>query len=211
MPQEQPFRDSFIYNNFAYEALGLVIEKISGTSYSSFLNDRLLRPLGMERTYFTEAAGQVENEAKPYAALTDATPVQIPPALKGYQVLMGPAGGVRSCVYDLLVYYNALMNAAVKEFEIDKSPGTVNKDRPFPPQPSEMWTGWNIMPIPLIREHSYGYGWLRAQLPSVFAPSRGDPELNPLVRVGAPSRLAIWHSGDIPGYQTHATLFPETK
>ncbi|MBE3042644.1 serine hydrolase [Candidatus Bathyarchaeota archaeon] len=211
LPQEQPFRGSFIYNNFAYEVLGHVIEKISGSSYSSFLHDRLLRPLGMERTYYTDAAGKRENEAKPYAALTDATPVQISPALKGDNVLMGPAGGIRSCVSDLLVFYNGLMDAAAGEMEVSTAPNPVHRDRPFLSQLSAMWTGWNILPMPLIREHSYGYGWLRAQLPSVLAPSRGDPELSPLVGVGAPSRLAIWHSGDIPGYQTHVTLFPETK
>lgn len=74
-----------------------------------------------------------------------------------------------------------------------------------------MLTGWNILPIPLRQEHSYGHGWLRPQLPSVHAPSQGNLELSPLVGVGAGSRLALWHSGDIPGYQTHATLFPETK
>ncbi|RSL61405.1 hypothetical protein CEP53_005110 [Fusarium sp. AF-6] len=212
VPQQEPFRRSFIYNNFAYEVLGQVIEKVSGMSYSSFLQERLLRPLGMKRTYYTDPAEQIENEAKPYFALSDATPFRIPPALQGGGVLMGPAGGVRSCVSDLLVFYNALLDAAAEQIE----PGTEEKHSPkeHPVSFSElptMWTGWNILPMPLVREHSYGYGWLRSQLPSVLAPSRGDPVLNPLVGLGAPSRLAIWHSGDIPGYQTHVTLLPETK
>lgn len=212
VPQQEPFRGSFIYNNFAYEVLGHVIEKISGSSYSSFLDERLLRPLGMKRTYFTSPTEQKENEAKPHVALSDATPVRISPALLGDHVLMGPAGGVRSCVSDLLIFYNALLDAAAEELEPGTEQAYTSRDHPvsFSELPT-MWTGWNILPMPLVREHSYGYGWLRSQLPSVLAPSRGDPDLNPLVGTGAPSRLAIWHSGDIPGYQTHATLFPETK
>ncbi|KAL2689092.1 hypothetical protein Neosp_003144 [[Neocosmospora] mangrovei] len=212
VPQEQLFRGSFVYNNFAYEILGQVIEKVSGSSYSWFLHERLLRPLGMERTYFTDPAGQMENEAKPYVALSDATPVRISPALQGDHVLMGPAGGARSCVSDLLIFYNALLDAAAEQIELGTERKFAPNDQPVSfSELRTMWTGWNILPMPFLREHSYGYGWLRSQLPSVLAPSRGDPELNPLVGIGAPSRLAIWHSGDIPGYQTHATLFPETK
>lgn len=127
-------------------------------------------------------------------------------------MLMGPAGGVRSCVSDLLIFYNALLDAAAKEIELGTEQNRTPEDQPvsFSELPT-MWTGWNILPMPLLREHSYGYGWLRSQLPSVLAPSRGNPQFSPLVGLGAPSRLAIWHSGDIPGYQTHATLFPETK
>ncbi|KAH7237246.1 beta-lactamase/transpeptidase-like protein [Fusarium solani] len=180
--------------------LGHVIEK------------RLLRPLGMKRTYFTDRTEQMENEAKPYAALSDATLIRISPALQGDHVLMGPAGGVRSSVSDLLLFYNALLDAAAEHVELGTERNFTPKDQPvsFSELPA-MWTGWNALPLPLVREHSYGYGWLRSQLPSVLAPSRGDPDLNPLVGTGAPSRLAIWHCGDIPGYQTHATLFPETK
>ncbi|KAM0415876.1 hypothetical protein ACHAPT_013187 [Fusarium lateritium] len=212
VPQQQPFRGSFVYNNCAYEVLGQIIEKISGSSYSSFLHDRLLRPLGMKRTYFTDPTEQMENEARPYASLSDASPVRISPALLGDRVLMGAAGGVRSCVSDLLIFYNALLDAAAEEIELGTKQEDAPNDRPlsFSELPT-MWTGWNILPMPLIREHSYGYGWLRSQLPSVLAPSRGLPDLSPLVGIGAPSRLAIWHSGDIPGYQTHATLFPKTK
>lgn len=212
LPQEKPFRGSWLYNNFAFDVLGHVIERISGSSYSSFLHDHLLQPLGMKRTYYTEAAGQLENEAKPYAALADASPVRISPALAGENVLMGPAGGIRSCVSDLLIIYNALMDAAAEDMEVNTAPKPARKNRPLAlSQLPAMWTGWNVLPMPLVREHSAGYGWLRAQLPSVLAQHRGDPELSPLVGAGAPSRLAIWHSGDIAGYQTHVTLFPETK
>ncbi|CAG9986862.1 unnamed protein product [Clonostachys byssicola] len=212
LPQQQAFRASFVYNNWAYDVLGHIIEKVSGSSYSSFLHDRLLGPLNMSSTYFTEGSAQAENEAKAYAALSDASPVRIGPAIEGDRVLMGPAGGVRSSVSDLLVFYDALMDAATDQTELGLQLNSTPRDRPFAlSQLSEMWTGWNILPMPLLREHSYGFGWLRAQLPSVMAPSRGIPEFSPLVGVGVPSLLAIWHSGSIPGYRTHATLFPETR
>ena len=40
------------YNNSGYFLLGAIIEKISGQSYASFLEQRLFKPLGMRDTYY---------------------------------------------------------------------------------------------------------------------------------------------------------------
>lgn len=112
----------------------------------------------MKRTYFTDRTEQMENEAKPYAALSGATPIRISPALQGDHVLMGLAGGVRSSVPDLLIFYNALLDAAVEHVELGTERDFTPKDQPvsFFELPA-MWTGWNVLPLPLVREHSYGY------------------------------------------------------
>jgi CubicO group peptidase (beta-lactamase class C family) len=47
---EGPFRDSFLYNNLLYAAAGKVVESASGMPWSTFLSERLLRPLGMSRS-----------------------------------------------------------------------------------------------------------------------------------------------------------------
>jgi CubicO group peptidase (beta-lactamase class C family) len=208
-PGIRPFRSHFAYNNFAYEILGQIVETASGKTFAEALQQRLLDPLGMNRTYYTGV--RRENEAKPYAALEDASVVGIAPALAGEDVLMGPAGGIRSSVNDLLALYKAFMDAAHHEM-------TYAKEKEPPPKPKhvlrrvrQLWQGQIPLPSRSLREHSYAFGWARAQLPAILSPGDDGPsELNPVVGTGAPSRLAVYHGGDIPGYSTHAALFPET-
>jgi CubicO group peptidase (beta-lactamase class C family) len=47
----------FRYNNSGYFLLGAIIEKISGQSYASFLEQRIFAPLGMKDSYY-EGAGR---------------------------------------------------------------------------------------------------------------------------------------------------------
>jgi CubicO group peptidase (beta-lactamase class C family) len=42
----------FHYSNLAFALLGIVVERTSGMSYPDYVRDRLLRPLGLERTSF---------------------------------------------------------------------------------------------------------------------------------------------------------------
>ncbi|KAJ5456862.1 beta-lactamase/transpeptidase-like protein [Penicillium desertorum] len=160
-PRIQPFRTQFIYSNFGYEVLGQVIEKASGETFAEVLRRRLLSPLGLYRTYYT--GERRENEAKPYAALEDGSIVPIAPPLHGENVLMGPAGGVRSSVNDLLTLYKTFMGAALHEI--------IHPDTGSPDQPKST-----------IR-----------------------------VGTGAPSQLALYHGGVIPGFNTYNVLLPETS
>jgi CubicO group peptidase (beta-lactamase class C family) len=205
-PRIQPFRTQFIYNNFGYEVLGQVIEKASGETFAEVLRRRLLSPLGLYRTYYTGESR--ENEAKPYAALEDGSIVPIAPPLHGENVLMGPAGGVRSPVNDLLTLYKAFMGAALHEI--------IHPDTGSPDQPkstirgiNQLWKGHQALPFHSIREHSYGFGWARAQLPAVISQGSDTSTPNPIVGTGAPSQLALYHGGVIPGFNTYNVLLPE--
>ena len=142
-PGIQPFRTQFIYNNFGYEVLGQVIERASGETFAEVLRRRVLNPLGLYRTYYTEESR--ENEAKPYAALEAGSLVPIAPPLHGENVLMGPAGGVRSSVNDLLTLYKAFMGAALHEI--------IHPDTGSPDQPKstirgidQLWKGHQSLP-----------------------------------------------------------------
>lgn len=48
--QKQGFRDSYLYNNFAYAVAGLVIEQLSGKEYGTFLKENIFDPLQLPRT-----------------------------------------------------------------------------------------------------------------------------------------------------------------
>ncbi len=44
--------EKFFYLNEGYVMLGLIIRKISGIPYEDFVREKILKPLGMDRTYF---------------------------------------------------------------------------------------------------------------------------------------------------------------
>jgi len=50
------------YSNLAYALLGLVVTRVSGTPFREYVEERLLRPLGLERTTW----GPAQPAAKPY-------------------------------------------------------------------------------------------------------------------------------------------------
>ncbi|MEX1147514.1 MAG: serine hydrolase domain-containing protein [Sphingomonadales bacterium] len=43
---------AFRYNNFAYDVLGVLIERVSGERYDRYITRRILEPLGMNATFF---------------------------------------------------------------------------------------------------------------------------------------------------------------
>ncbi|KAI9853910.1 MAG: hypothetical protein M1813_001625 [Trichoglossum hirsutum] len=205
-PVSKPIRTDFIYNNFAYEVLGQVIEKLSGTPYATFLRDRILEPLNMTRTFYTNPPSDDGNTAKPYVSLEDGSPFEIPPPLYGEDALMGSAGGIRSCVKDLLILYKAFIEAGISQIEHGPPPSPNNPLK----QLQHLWRGTISMPSISLREHSYASGWVRAQLPSIMDMD-GSAIAGPIVGMGKPSRLALYHQGNIPGFATFCAVFPETE
>ncbi|CDM37341.1 Beta-lactamase/transpeptidase-like [Penicillium roqueforti FM164] len=115
----------------------------------------------MHRTYYTGESS--ENEAKPYAALEDGSIVPIAPPLHGENVLMGPAGGFRSSVNDLLTLYKAFMGAALHEI-IHPDTGLPDQSKSTIRGINQLWKGHQSLPFHSLREHSYGFGWARADL-----------------------------------------------
>jgi CubicO group peptidase (beta-lactamase class C family) len=66
----QEFRTSFRYNNWGYEIVALVLEKITGRPLSELLHERLFEPLGMHNTS-TSWQHSDDNSAKSYCVLDD--------------------------------------------------------------------------------------------------------------------------------------------
>jgi CubicO group peptidase (beta-lactamase class C family) len=84
--------------------LGLLIERLSGQSYSAYLEDHLLRPLGLADTAYDDAREIVAHRASGYArsgsSLTNALPISVAATYA--------AGGLRSTADDLLRWDQAL-------------------------------------------------------------------------------------------------------
>jgi CubicO group peptidase (beta-lactamase class C family) len=101
------------YCNTGIDALGRIIEVVSGQSYEDFLRTRLFDPLGMTDTTFFPALAQRERAALNYAkkngrlVATKNTMLELPANGARYSV---PAGGLYSTAYDLSKIYLMMLN-----------------------------------------------------------------------------------------------------
>ena len=94
-----PPRVRWRYNSLMYVVAGRVVEKISGQSWESFVQARILGPLDMRRTVLSAEAMEADSDhASPYA-LRDGRAQPIP-MLKRLSAI-APAGAVDSSVRDL--------------------------------------------------------------------------------------------------------------
>ncbi|HJQ25050.1 MAG TPA: serine hydrolase [Blastocatellia bacterium] len=58
--------EKFNYSNSGYHLLGLIIEKVSGAGYATFLRDNIFAPLGLKSTGYDDTRALVANRASGY-------------------------------------------------------------------------------------------------------------------------------------------------
>jgi CubicO group peptidase (beta-lactamase class C family) len=56
----------FSYSNSGYYLLGYIIQKVSGQSYQSYIQNHLLKPLGLSHTYFDSSSIIIPNRVNGY-------------------------------------------------------------------------------------------------------------------------------------------------
>ncbi|MBB5469842.1 CubicO group peptidase (beta-lactamase class C family) [Paraburkholderia sp. CI2] len=107
-----PFRSKLIYNNMMYEAVGHIIELLSGKSWDQFVRDEVLSPVGMPQTAFTIAGMLAHpNHAVPFTERRDSEALWQTP----YPELnwSSPAGSIVSSLDDMSRWLAVLMNNGV--------------------------------------------------------------------------------------------------
>jgi len=108
-----PIGDKFEYSNTGYILLSLLIEKVSGQSYSDFLRENFFEPLGMKNTYvFTEDKPIIPNRAYGYQQIDDNY------FCSDYYVLTTGDGGIYSSIDDLLLWVQAFDNESIFKKDI---------------------------------------------------------------------------------------------
>ncbi len=133
-PSNKP-REKFQYNNFMYSVLGLIIERITETTYEEAVSSRVLKPLGMLRSGFSHGTS---NYALPYAHIEGEIreiPFQETPVI-------AVGGGIYSTVSDMLKW----VDLHLKKGNLMREMYTVQM--PFTPVSGES-----------IRNLGYGLGW----------------------------------------------------
>lgn len=109
----EPFEFSpgerYQYNNSAYYLLGVIIEKVSGDSYTDFLKARLLDPVGLSQTYYLDEGPIVKHRARGYEVRNGQVVNADPLSMK----LPYAAGSLGSTVLDLIKWKAALVRGQV--------------------------------------------------------------------------------------------------
>lgn len=110
------------YTNYGYNILGAVVEKVSGTKFDDYIDENIIKPLGLVGSYnvlkldsskFVWAMNYNENR-KTFTKSSDMyNPYTI--EMKNYELgkstaLFAPAGGVKISVLDLAKYMMMHMN-----------------------------------------------------------------------------------------------------
>lgn len=110
MKPNQGFREGYQYNNMMYAAAGVAMEKVTGMSWEDIIRQKLLKPLGMNSTGFTNTEAQAGGNY----SLSYFTPLGSSEVLaKKYEAqstALGPAGTIKSCIEDMSQWMIALLN-----------------------------------------------------------------------------------------------------
>ncbi|MBP3957019.1 beta-lactamase family protein [Gemmata sp. G18] len=113
----------FSYSNTGYILLGGVVEKVSGASFGTFVETRLLKPLKMEHARFGSSAGL--SAATGYTAFALGAPEPAEPEAGGW---IDAAGGLWASASDLLQWDLALTTGKVlkpESYKVMTAPRTL--------------------------------------------------------------------------------------
>ena len=101
--------EKFQYSNLGYVALGHIVEIVAGVSYAEYLHQTFFEPMGMTQTNYDQQSDIVPKRIPGYTQSNgtylnaDYLDMRIPKA----------AGGIRSNLTDLLIWYRGLFDDQV--------------------------------------------------------------------------------------------------
>ncbi len=105
------------YSNSGYFLLGAIVEKVSGKSFEEFVEERLLRPLELERTCCDRPTRIIRDRAAGYTRWDDV--LRNAPYVSLQQTT--GAGNMASTVGDLLAWQRAVVNHRLLSAEATRS------------------------------------------------------------------------------------------
>src|SRR5947209_2097402 len=186
-PQE-PMRETFLYNNLMFSAVGYIIELKSGKTWEQFVRERILAPLGMSSTtYMISEMVKHPDHGVPFREKRDSFELYKIPFYEDTEGV-APAGAIISNIEELSHWLIALMND-----------GKYNGNQVL---------SMNVLKATL--QPAVG-------LPNTLGESQGFWELlNPAYGMGRQrasyrGRLITFHGGDLPGFHSQVSFMPNDK
>lgn len=185
---ETQLRQTFIYNNLMYGAVGYIIELLSGKTWEDFVFEGILKPLEMDTTVYTIGDMlKYDDYGVPFTEKRDRNEIYKIPY---YEETVGiaPAGAIISNINEMSHWLIALMNDG-KYTGNQVLPASILKAtlEPAIPQPNVLGErlGWWELLNPV-----YGMGRMMASY-------RGN--------------LLTYHTGGIDGFHSKVSFLPQEK
>lgn len=179
------FRTKYDYDNLLYIVAGEIVKRVSGTEYTTFVQTRILTPLGMIQS--APSVGMVKNKdniAVPHS-FENGTLRQINTYSHD---LTNAAGGIYASVNDLSKWLLVQLNSGKYGENLEKQLFSENAQH-------EMWKpytnkSFRVIPDKRYNKHfsAYGLGW----------------EISDYC-----AYITLSHGGGLPGMLSQTTLIPE--
>lgn len=185
---QQPMRETFLYNNLMFSAVGYIIELKSGKAWEQFVRERILTPLDMPTTNYAISDMLTHpDHGVPFREKRDSFELYKIPYYEDTEGV-APAGAVISNIDELSHWLIALMND-----------GKYNGKQVLPP---------NVLKATM--QPAVG-------LPNALGEAFGFWELlNPDYGMGRQiasyrGHLITYHGGDLPGFHSQVSFLPNEK
>jgi len=186
-PQE-PMRQTFLYNNLMFSAVGEIIELKSGQRWEQFVRDRIFTPLDMTTTtYSISDMTQHADHGVPFREKRDSFELYKIPYYEDTEGV-APAGAIISNIDELSHWLIALMNDG-------------------------KYNGKQVLPVKVLKDTLQP----AIGLPNTLGEARGFWELlNPAYGMGRQTvsyrgHLLTFHGGDLPGFHSQVSFMPNDK
>ncbi len=176
------FRSTWQYNNLMFMTAGMLVEKMSGQTWETFLHDRIFLPLGMTNSNTSVSVMQKANDfAFPYQ---NEEKVITRMAFRDIDAI-GPAGSINASVTDMLQWVRFQLDEGAWQGQerIDQT------DMQMMHQPHMLMDASTVAGDPEISHPAYGLGWFTYQY-------RGH--------------RIVEHGGNIDGFSALVYLIPES-
>lgn len=103
------FRGGYTYQNIMYATAGLVIERITGTSWNDFIHDRVFKPIGMDRSFALKSMVEADpNRTRPHYKISSGI-IEITDSNADS---IGAAGSIWSCSTDMAKWMMFVLDSA---------------------------------------------------------------------------------------------------
>ena len=113
MKPQLGFREGYIYNNMMYAAAGVVMENVINKTWEDILREKILRPLKMNASVFTDEDVKKHGNYSLAYVEHDSTRKLIPKKFEAQSDALGPAGTLKSNVEDMSHWMIAQLNGGV--------------------------------------------------------------------------------------------------
>ena len=157
-PLAHAFRDSYKYDNVLYIIAGEIVPRVTGQAWASFVDERIMDPLGMDRCFAGAVPEQdMTNLAAPHGIIDGELTVIERSRIHGEEALYAAAGGVVCSASDMVKWVTMQLGRGTAP------DGTVVFSAA---RSREMWTPENFWSVSARnyewhRTHfnGYGLGW----------------------------------------------------